>query len=179
MKTTHILIFLAFGITIIGLLSGCSSKPSTDSVNDHDWIENNGLFYTHNINKAQKHVPFRIALPTNITEKPIINGTLSNSSNDSYYSLKTEYILSLDNNDKGFVNITQTNKPSIPNDSKNESLSVDGIDVTMWEGKYLSGSGYFFFFNKNNIYFIVETYNITYQKSNEILSSLISSCVSS
>ena len=167
------LVIAIISVLVIVFIAGCNPPPASPTNTEPDWIEENGLFYTYSIAKAQQYVPFRIILPNNILEKPIIQGTLNNTDNSDYYSLTTQYVLPLENKNNGHISVFQTNQPSLPDDPKNELLTIDGVDVVKWEVNHALGPGYTFFFNNNMVYFIVELYGVSNEYSIALVESII------
>ncbi len=173
---TSLVIFLA--ITTLFPFASCSPTQSNATSKSLSWIEHDGLFETKDLERAQAEIPFNILLPDYIPYKgnqaplPSIRGPLKESQSSGEIIVDVLYLLDPNQENSGIIKITEQDRPMEPANPENV-IEIKGKSVVEWEGNFSLGPGFFFFFEDNGIYFIVELYYISHDESIKIVESMI------
>jgi hypothetical protein len=192
MKKQYILILILVIFTLI--LFGCNSQinpdnslasisPSATSNETLVWMELQGRFYTKDLARAQKEIPFTIILPTYLPDNkhevylPDIDGPLSELRNDNEIEVNIKYGFNLGHELPGIIIITESNYISSLGDPELnpelEQVEIQGISVRKTKDDWSPGSDAYYSFNSKNIYYVVETHNLPNEESNKIIESMI------
>ncbi|UCH50605.1 MAG: hypothetical protein JSV54_06185 [Chloroflexota bacterium] len=190
-----LLILLCF---ITFTYNGCHTEPAKDSIPDwiqclsfwNDtiyWLEVEDQFYTTDLARAQDKVPFPIVLPSYIPDKgkgiplPSIKGPLIDSNMhtglDNKIEININYSIDLSEEAGYLIRITECNYPYTIGDPKwdsdLESIEIEGKQVVRAEFDHSLGPAIWFSFRSQNIYFVVESYNIPADEAMKIVESII------
>ena len=182
-------------ITLLVLFICCGCYTQTDSNNtSHSipsstaneslyWIEVQERFYTNDLARAQAAIPFPIVLPVYVPDHrehatlPLINGPIPALSNGNNIDVYISYNLYLGSDTTGMIMIEERNKPIIPEDPKlnpdYEYIEIIDKVLIKTEGNFAPGPGSIFYFSHNNIYFVVEVYNLTTEEAAKVVESMI------
>jgi hypothetical protein len=138
-------------------------------------------FYTNDLARAQNRVPFPIVLPTYIPYKaeriagPSIEGPLISESDN-----RTDIIVRYDvylGEAWSQIFITEANYDySLGDPELNPQLDlvdIGGKQVVTEEGGHPLGPAKYFSFNSDNIYFVVESYNLPADEATKVVESII------
>lgn len=164
-------------VTIILLISfiGCDGK--TEKL---PWEESFGRFYTKDITRAQKEIPFQILLPTYIPNGqknsiiPQLTGPLRQYQYDGKVEINILYLVKLDNGVVGTISINESNYPVLPGDpSINPGLESIEINekVVIREGN--PPDTIYYYFTQNNIYFVTIFYDFPSAEALKVIESMI------
>ncbi len=184
-----LLILLCF---IILLYHGCrvetgsdNTSPSTPSSTANEpiyWTEQEGRFYTNDLPRAQAETPFPIVLPTYIPDKrqdtpPGIDGSLRPYGKDGEIEVRIRYAIYISREVTGYMIITESNYPYFREDPETnpelERIEIEGISVVKTKDDWSPGSDAYYGFNSNNIFYFVETHNLSNKESNKIVESML------
>ena len=145
-------------------------------------MEHEGHFYTTDIARAQKEVPFPILLPTYFPDTtqtivPEIDGPLNKFHGDNKIEIHINYIISLGQELFAIVTITEANFTYLLGDPKLnpelEQVEIEGIHVIKTRDDWAPGSPKYYSFNSNNVFYVVETHYLTTEESNKIVESML------
>lgn len=193
MKRPFELILLMLLCFTTFLYHGCCAETGVDNTSPSTpppaangsiyWMEAQGRFCTNDLARAQAEIPFTILLPTYIPDKredaplPQIEGPLRISSSDNEIEVIIRYLVYLGSDIPGHVFITERNSPiSLGDpelDPELELIEICGKQVVKTEGNFALGPGVWFSFNLDNIYFVVEVYNLPTEEAVKVVESLI------
>ena len=142
-----------------------------------DWNELQGKFITKNLDRAQSVIPFTIILPTYLPEElteelPDIKGPLLDYRKSNEIEVHIYYLFPVDTGLPGII-IEERNHHLALADSEIVQIEINGTEVYKTTGDFVLGPGVWFNFNYNNIYYLVEIYNLTYEESVKIVESMI------
>ncbi|MFC2122217.1 hypothetical protein ACFLRP_00860 [Bacteroidota bacterium] len=142
------------------------------------WIEDGGLFYTTDIERAREEIPFSILLPNYFSDnvkyvsKPSIRGPLKAFRTSGKVSILIEYLVDFGLDEPSLILITETNHPIEPANT-DKMVEIKGKSVVLWDGNFSLGPGFFFFFNDGSTHFVVELYYFSYDEAFKIVESMI------
>ena len=146
-------------------------------------MEGQGQFCTNDLARAQAEIPFTILLPTYIPDErqdallPQIEGPLRTSDDDNEVEVIVRYAVYLDSDITGHIFIRERNSTLLPPDPElnpdYEYLDIRGKRLVKTEGNFPLGSGIIFYFSHDNIYFVVETYNLSAEEALKVVESMI------
>jgi hypothetical protein len=147
------------------------------------WEVSGGRFYTLDLARAQEEIPFPIVLPSYVPDKrtdaplPDITGPLKEYQTDDKVKVEILYIVDLGSEIHGIIQIEEVNYTLIPGDPELnpdlEPIEICGKEVIKTEGNYSQGPGVKFYFNQDNIYFVVGVYNFTDEEAVKIVGSIL------
>lgn len=160
-----------------------SIQPDSTSNEILYWVEIQGRFYTKDLAKAQKEIPFPILLPTYLpnnlqdTYLPDIDGPLGQFRDDNNIEVNIKYHLNSEHKLPRIIIIRERNYSSSLGDPEFnpelERIENEGISVIKTRDDWSPDSDSYYSFNSHNIYYIVETHNLPNEESNKIVESII------
>lgn len=180
--------WVIFSIIVLGTGS-CSQKITsfsnqnspTASLELLPWIEEHGRFYTKDVARAQKEIPFTIILPKYIPSKsndkllPELNGPLMGYQKDNEVQIEILYVYinDKDNEVPAHIKILESNYPSLPPDPKLNP----GVNVIEMRGKSVfkegNASDSTFWFHQNKIWYVMIFRNIPDNEALKVIKSMI------
>ncbi len=179
-------------VALISIYTGCTKEAPSSNVSTTPtvkteapyWATENGVFYTKDFDRAQKEIPFLIILPDYFPSKqeemllPDIKGPLRESQINGEIEIEIRYTLQPGLKDSGLIRIFETNLNFTLGDPElNPRLEVISIRnnqvLKIEQGDLGLGPGIWFSFNSNNIYFVVEIYNLPTEEAIKIVESMI------
>lgn len=147
------------------------------------WMEIEGYFHTTDIARAQKEIPFTILLPTYFPDCkqriifPTIDGPLSQYQDEYEIEVHINYGLDLGQEVPGIILIIETNGMlSLADPEFNpqfERVEMEDIWVIKTKDDWSLGSDAYYSFNSNDIFYVVETHNLSNKDSNKIVESIL------
>lgn len=153
----------------------CSSHPT--------WMEYNGMFATKDFTKAQDEIPFRIVLPTYLpynqqdTSIPDIEGPLKEFQDKDRIEVIVAYGIKKPDDNYGLITISEWNcafelgDPEINPDL--ELVTIANTRVIKTKDNWADGNTYYYSFNSDGTFFIVESHYITVGEINKMVASII------
>lgn len=184
---------LSRGICMIMILSaiyllGCGSESQDLPLR----VGESGRFYTQDINKAQKEIPFQIVvpsyLPANLPTLPDIVGvsqqTVSGSPGEGRSTLGLRYGAG-NKNMEGLIEIHEWDFPVVPLDPnlnegyvtilirEIEVVQVEHIKTQLASDGTIDHPGFVFSWNQNSVYFEARIYHYDYDEAVKIVASMI------
>ena len=167
-------------LSVIILSMGFSCQVSPETL---PWEVSGGQFYTRDLARAQKEIPFPIVLPSYVPDKrtdappPGITGPLREYQYNDKVKVDILYIVDLGSEILGIIDISEHNYLIIPGDPELnpdlEPIEICGKEVIKTEGDYSQGPGVVFYFSQDNIYFVVGVYNFTAEEAVKIIVSIL------
>jgi hypothetical protein len=187
------LISLILCSAIILSVCGCSQSYSNNITNTHvftsdepthlPWEEYLGYFYTLDIVRAQKEIPFSIIIPTYIPDKreitlyPNIKGPLSTIQNNNQVTIEILYNIDYGDDNPSMIHIFEMNFPVLPADPEVDprysNIDISGKNIIWTEGISSGDTVFYFHFNHENIYYEVGLYALPYDEAIKIVESMI------
>lgn len=176
---------LLLGLLILILVAfSCDDDNLTDT--DYIWyVDNNGKFYTTDIERAQKEVNFKIIvpsyLPDGMVDAPLVKGPQGAQSPDNKVELKIEYHQSKGSSAKS-IYITELNYSVFPPESGCKATEIGGLQCVEGEAdmaSYLPDGGQIpihgtaFWCNKNGIYLEIAVYGYDRSEAVKVVESII------
>lgn len=188
MSSKYILSLLILSCLLIMLCNGCNGNGKLEDgiIDTYDhatsneslyWNEFQGTFLTKNLARAQAEIPFTIILPTYLPKEledvfPDIKGPLLEYREGDEIEVHI-YYLSYPITELPGIIIEERNHHLDLAGSELEHIKINGIQVFMETGDFVLGPGIWFNFSFNNIYYLVEIYNLTYEESIKVVESMI------
>lgn len=175
----RIMFSLLFWITVLPLI-GCSGMPTTSLY----WGTNNGQFFTSDLNRAQQEIPFKIVVPEYFSGEnkvelyPAITGPLRETQVEDKAEIEIRYTLEPGEDDSALVRMFEANSEISLGDTESnphlEVIQVLNMQVLMREqGDFGLGQGIYFSFHSEELFFIVELYNMPYDEAIKLVESII------
>jgi hypothetical protein len=159
-----------------------STLPSTTLNETVQWMEYQGRFYTKDLERAQKEIPFNILLPTYLpnmkqnTYLPDIDGPLCQSQMDGV-TVNIIYKLNPGHGNPEILIIHESdNSMSLGELEVNpdlEQVEIQGISVVKTKDNWSPDTDVYFSFNSQSIFYIVETHYVSNEESYKIVESMI------
>ena len=179
MKLKTRLFIVAFCLlSVILFLVSCSSLPEP-----LPWAESYGRFYTRDLARAQEEIPFPIVLPSYVPDNqkdaplPGIDGPLRGYQHNNEVQVKIYYSVYFGGEVPGTILISEYNYPVVSLDPKlnpgYEPIEIHGKQLIKREGNYVPGPGVIFYFNHENIYYVVRIYNLPIDEALKVVESMI------
>lgn len=161
-------------LTCLIATSGCADKTRLP------WEESYGRFYTKDIARAQKEIPFPILLPTYVPNEqkgsslPQVTGPLRAYQYDGEIEINILYLVNLDSGVVGTIDINESNYPVLPGDPKInpglESMEING-EIVIREGN--PPDSIYYYFNQNSVYFVVIFYDFPSDEALKVIESMV------
>lgn len=169
---------------LVACLLGCGSGHE-----DLAWATDNerGMFYTYDMERAQKELPFNILLPSylpgNISGYPYLEGTLKHGVKADKPEVRVTYQEVPWNG--GAIEIYERNYTSLPPSTEDNPelfyVEIEGVQVLVHRLGLSQGSpenaatiqGWRFWWSQEGIYFRVSVYQYDWDTATRIIESMI------
>ncbi|MFC2007556.1 hypothetical protein ACFLVB_03040 [Chloroflexota bacterium] len=183
--------YLVFALLVTIFLYGCNSQinpdsglplisPAATTNKTLFWMEYEGLFYTLDLARAQKEIPFKIILPTYFPEDsrkkiPDIKGPLSQFQKDDKIEVEIKYHL-YPGYKSGLIIISETNYEfalgGLELNPELERIEIEGLSVVKTKDDWSPNIAYYSF-NSKNICYYIEAHYLPNEESNKMVESMI------
>ncbi len=160
-----------------------ASNPVVKPTETPPWVESYHQFFTRDVVRAQREIPFPIILPAYIpkgpgnTLPPEIVGPLRPYQQEGRVEIDILYIIVPGKDNAGTLEITESNfRISPPPPELNPGyayVQVRGQRMVKMEGNFGPGPGVIFYFDHNTTYLIVKLYNLPSEEAVKVVESMM------
>jgi hypothetical protein len=177
----RLILLIVLGFNVI-FFQGCNDKTVDTSLSLGDsiiWVEQDNLFITNDVPRAQAEIPFPLRLPTFFPSDknvslPQIQGPLAQKRKGAEIDVSIKYALQPG---WGGILIREYNHPRLPPDPEDQPeykyIEIKGKEVVTTKGNFSGGEGLVYYFNIDGIYFVVTIDNLPPEDTVRIVESII------